>query len=358
MVKKTYDINREPLIDVAKGIAILLVLLGHTIQFASGEEFEKASLFYNNIVFKTIYSFHMPLFMVISGYLYYNSINNKSFTRIITDKLRQLIVPIFSIALIVWLLQFHTDYTFLDQIRSYLSVTRYTLWFLWALFYSSIGVLLGNKLFKDNIVIWILLILCSFLTPDKWFSEMYKYTFPCFLFGYYFHKHNLIDILKNHLLLTTIGSGTLLLLCLFFYRTNVFVYVSGCNILHEGEIVYQQLWIDIFRIIVGIIGSIWFISTLLLFDSIIHNKGKAARTLSRIGICSMGIYCFQTYLFVFFKALFPNGIFYPIEPTTTNIWDILINRTICFVLIFFLSYTLTELFKRVKPLNVLFLGGR
>ena len=76
MVKKTYDINREPLIDVAKGIAILLVLLGHTIQFASGEEFEKASLFYNNIVFKTIYSFHMPLFMVISGYLYYNSINN------------------------------------------------------------------------------------------------------------------------------------------------------------------------------------------------------------------------------------------------------------------------------------------
>ena len=42
-------------LDYAKGIGILLVVLGHI---------------YNNSVKLWIYSFHMPLFFIISGYLY------------------------------------------------------------------------------------------------------------------------------------------------------------------------------------------------------------------------------------------------------------------------------------------------
>jgi fucose 4-O-acetylase-like acetyltransferase len=51
---------RDPLLDYAKAVAILLVVAGHTIQ-ASDADFD------NNLAFRLIYSFHMPLFMFLSG---------------------------------------------------------------------------------------------------------------------------------------------------------------------------------------------------------------------------------------------------------------------------------------------------
>ena len=123
-------VTRNAFLDLAKGVLILLVLLGHTIQFASGSEYLSQMSYYDNWAFKLMYGFHMPLFMVISGYLYYYSLESKKTLEIIVGKLRTLIVPIFAFAFIVWLLQFHPEFSFFDQIRNYLSCTRYTLWFL------------------------------------------------------------------------------------------------------------------------------------------------------------------------------------------------------------------------------------
>ena len=55
-------------LDYAKGIGILLVVLGHI---------------YNNNTKLWIYSFHMPLFFIISGYLLeYNKTYDKKFITI------------------------------------------------------------------------------------------------------------------------------------------------------------------------------------------------------------------------------------------------------------------------------------
>lgn len=50
--------NRDEFLDIAKGIAIILVVIGHALQ--SGDFDEKMG-------FKVIYSFHMPLFVFLSG---------------------------------------------------------------------------------------------------------------------------------------------------------------------------------------------------------------------------------------------------------------------------------------------------
>lgn len=44
--------SREPWIDCARGIAILLVIVGHTV---------------SGVLSGAIYSFHMPLFFIFSG---------------------------------------------------------------------------------------------------------------------------------------------------------------------------------------------------------------------------------------------------------------------------------------------------
>ena len=48
---------------------IILVIIGHSIQYGSGSNFIEKQMFFNNYLFKFIYSFHMPLFIMISGYL-------------------------------------------------------------------------------------------------------------------------------------------------------------------------------------------------------------------------------------------------------------------------------------------------
>jgi len=49
--------------DSLKGVLIILVVLGHAIQYTIGNEC------YENRLWNIIYSFHMPAFMAVSGYL-------------------------------------------------------------------------------------------------------------------------------------------------------------------------------------------------------------------------------------------------------------------------------------------------
>lgn len=62
---------RNQILDATKGIAIIFVVLGHAIQQVSGLENKEAL---NMPILRFIISFHMPLFVFISGYLFYNTL--------------------------------------------------------------------------------------------------------------------------------------------------------------------------------------------------------------------------------------------------------------------------------------------
>ena len=79
-----YTKTRSEELDISKGIAIFLVVWGHIIQysFAGKEEF------YENIIFRLIYGFHMPLFMIISGYLFFYSCEKYDLKRIVKKQFK------------------------------------------------------------------------------------------------------------------------------------------------------------------------------------------------------------------------------------------------------------------------------
>ena len=52
-------------VDSLKGLLIILVILGHSIQYTIG------NACYFNHLWNIIYSFHMPAFMAVSGFLAY-----------------------------------------------------------------------------------------------------------------------------------------------------------------------------------------------------------------------------------------------------------------------------------------------
>lgn len=90
--------KRSAYIDILKGLTMVLVVLGHCIQYGYKPEYLTSRIFFDNPIYKAIYSFHMPLFALISGYLFYFSVNKRSFVQAIQNRIMSLLVPIISFA--------------------------------------------------------------------------------------------------------------------------------------------------------------------------------------------------------------------------------------------------------------------
>lgn len=84
-VKKNVLYQRNSFIDFVKGVLIFLVVLGHCIQYGSGKYYFTRQSYFENILFKIIYSFHMPLFSLISGFLFFYSCQSHSEKALLFD---------------------------------------------------------------------------------------------------------------------------------------------------------------------------------------------------------------------------------------------------------------------------------
>lgn len=110
--------------DALKGFLMILVVLGHSIQAVVQDGC------YNNHLWNLIYSFHMPAFIAVSGYLAYGK------TRVeggaILRRAKQLLVPYFLWGVISFIIR--GNYSLKTLLELILYPGNY-LWFLWALFW-------------------------------------------------------------------------------------------------------------------------------------------------------------------------------------------------------------------------------
>lgn len=151
-------------IDVAKGLAIILMIVGHTIP--------------HNIIYMFIFSFHMPFFVILSGFTYKIPKNEKDIKKRVRKYVKQLLIP-YILTLIVYtiVLVFINDkltlFNILKQFCKNLlwgNGCDYTLfginlkgvsaiWFLIALFFSKlifdiVNYKINNKNIFDSIIIY------------------------------------------------------------------------------------------------------------------------------------------------------------------------------------------------------------
>ena len=83
-------------IDILKLFTIFLVLWGHAIMHFQPD-------YKQSYVFQTIYAFHMPLFMMLSGYFSVSSMELDA-KKFFHKKFRQLILPCISWGVLCWLI--------------------------------------------------------------------------------------------------------------------------------------------------------------------------------------------------------------------------------------------------------------
>ena len=94
-----------------------------------------------------IYSFHMPLFMFASGYIYIAFKKDESYGHFIMKKVRRLMIPYFVTSIIVITIKLITErnayvenpVTVLSYIKAlYSPEAGYFLWFIWALWWMFV----------------------------------------------------------------------------------------------------------------------------------------------------------------------------------------------------------------------------
>ena len=158
--------KRIDYIDIAKGIGILLVVLGHN-PFVSG------------FSLRLIYAFHMPLFFFLSGYFFNASL---AFSELLKKRFHALLKPYFFVIVLIYF--FHVSFGKLNisvaigrVIKSLYGAGDYLewfpMWFLPHLFLVSVfafAVLRLRSSLKNNYLYYLLLLAMlaiGILTMDK-----------------------------------------------------------------------------------------------------------------------------------------------------------------------------------------------
>ena len=307
--------KREMLPDILRGFSIILVVLGHCIQEGSGELYRVGFSYFSDRLYQFIYSFHMPLFMLISGYLGWYSMkrcqNQKARLEVLRTRAATLLVPIFfwtaldyARILIINCVEKNPQPEALVFVYFYNALNN--LWFLWAVWWSFLVVYVMHNFLRDNIIIYVLGFMALFILPDGLGMGAYKYMLPYYLTGYYVHGYmeNKGKPAKKSPRLWMIGIIGLAFAGLFiYYNEDSFIYLTGYKLV--GKKVARQLGIDIYRLVIGFAGSVFFILVwqyiLMCADKLNQQRNGRIQfgVLRKLGADSMGIYIVSGYLLIF-----------------------------------------------------------
>ena len=272
--------KKDPYIDAAKGIAIVLVVIGHTIQYS----YQGDNAFFDNIVFRWIYSFHMPLFMIISGYLFGGKARTDfDFGALAANRAKRCLVPVLSWTLLISLYHGWIPKS-LSNIRLFAEQLLLSYWFLWAVFFCSLAAGLVCKYTKEKywIAAFTAVIIISLITPDAYNFDCHKFMFPCFAAGILIRDSDIVKKIESKKA-AVIAGGILYIGLFMMYRGNAYIYIGGWTLLNADNTL-TVLFYDIYRVVIGVVGS-----GMVLF-LISKAPKKLNSVLGHFGTASTGIY--------------------------------------------------------------------
>lgn len=163
-------------LDSLKGFAIFLVVVGHVILgYIRAETFTEYQ-WSLQFVYDVIYSFHMPLFFLISGFLYKLTWarKNTGLLKKISNKFLNMVPMYLLFSVVFWLskyyatlygnIQMSDHFNLVDLMHIYIAPLSY-LWFLYVLIWLFVAIPIFESIIKPTIVFIIFLCLYFFMPP-------------------------------------------------------------------------------------------------------------------------------------------------------------------------------------------------
>lgn len=261
--------KRIDYLDLTKTVAIYLVIFGHCLirldkDLSTGGQLSEF-----------IYSFHMPLFMIVSGLFVCSSLKLDLKT-LVTKKFKQLVVPAITCTIISCLYFYivRDNYNYRDEIIG-------NSWFLKTLFVCYLLFWFVKKVPLPDCVLCFLSCSILMLIPHS-YSLQVNWLFPFFWIGYFYKKyHNIIVSKINYISLLSI-----IIYCLLYLYRNSIGFANYIRIDYNTLVTYND------RIIINfLIATSGSIAVMALCNTLVKYSPKS---FVRIGQFTLGIYTLQT----------------------------------------------------------------
>lgn len=323
--------KRDLSIDALKAFAIFLVVLGHYIQ-STIQNYD------DNYLFKLIYSFHMPLFIFISGYLSYNINGLKS--NYLNRRFISLIIPYLSWMVVSSVfLSCTSDISYISLMLKILYHPDYGLWFLWVLFWMHVTLYCSYFISKKHHLILFGCFIVSFLliTMVSDFGNIFAIKslaslLPYFILGY------ILNILKDKV--GFVFKVWYLILPLFL----VLVYFWKRNDSIEINVWFanSKIFIYMYKVIVALLG-------IIISFGLFKYIRKYHNAILYTGENSIAIYAMNLYGLLILKPLYRDlseGILFYLYAFSISVIVICICLVIDYIL------------KKSSFMSFLFIGNR
>lgn len=232
--------------DILKGLAIYLVLCGHSVINLSSAEKQ------DNILYVLIYAFHMPLFMLISGYFSASTLT-APLRNIIKKKFWQLIYPTLTFGIIFFICDL---ILWGKSPREFFGYIWGSFWFLKSCFLCFLIFGICLKICKNNIL-WA----CILGLVISQFLPFFKLTYmlPFFIIGFLINHNKKIIYSKPGILFSfSLMVFTVIFICYLNYGLNDFPLMQvKASILKNNYLVLKDFALyQSFRFLLGLSGAI------------------------------------------------------------------------------------------------------
>lgn len=282
-------------ISFLRGLMIVFVVLGHACSIFAGRYagHDQVESTVGETVRNIIYTFHMPVFMAISGYLFNFEINklknrpwNDGLVQFIVKKIKRLLIPFFFIMYFWRKPLFFLSGTSYNSIKEYLSIgTTGALWFLYTLF----AIFVMQRLLVKIICKFDLLCLVLFAVLNIIGRQLSGPIHHILIYNYFFFLGVILNKYSAKLLKNDIQLYYLLVSIVFTFVLIIFSFGS----LFEAPL----------RLLIGTFDCLLLFSLCRRFYS--ENADNIIYLLSDY---SMGIYLFHEPLMILIGTLFLQGL--------------------------------------------------
>ncbi len=297
--------QRDITVDFLKGVAIFLVLWGHSIQLLG-----EGTGVLSQPIGKVIYLVHMPLFMFLAGYVSVSALNLNP-RKMFLKKSQQLLQPMIVWCVVFWVAKCFlglADYSSLYLMARSLALTIFNgYWFIWVLFFSfillKICIIGDGYLRKFNIGGGKNLVLSSiFLVLIIPYSHyivglnlnMFKVMYPFFAAGYLCKEWNVFERFVYRKWITGFASLIVYILGCCLVQREWFGYSLDLNI-WGNDFSSLHLFYWSFLLIMGFSGILF----LYYFSNLLLSQTKTSKIshLINIGRHTLVIYLIQGIVF-------------------------------------------------------------
>lgn len=315
-------------LDVVKAVAITLVCIGHATLLVTMDR--------PSVLREWIYAFHMPLFMMISGFFSFHALQ-KPFKEFIISKSLQLLIPAFSVSALTIITCFLIGWGNMAETARAEAIGG--MWFLRTLFACYVFLWLVKRIPLSDKFLCPLSIIFACVFPHGYFLQ-FNWMLMFFWAGIILKKS--FQSYERHRLQITIFSA---IIFLFLGRHAVPILITYQNMAHHPLIILWQL-VTALSASIAIMGLAYYLC--------LGKLTTAFKVVGGAGTYTLGIYGLQS---IVLGRIFVKFIHFDLTQESFVISDFVIIPLLG-IASTILCYYLTIWMKRYRITNLILFGNQ